>query len=288
MEINAFTKCFNMNQRNSRRFAWINNKWGDINTLTIPISDRGLTFADGLFETILILNGKPKLLQNHFNRLLKSALYLGIGKPPEYEWIYDLICDGIKLSNMENQNGCARINWSRGDATLRGIDIEHETQTYGKHRFWLEINHREPSFYPLSTIISQSEQRNEHSGLSQCKTFSYNQAIQAKKEAKMAGYDEALLLNTNQKICCGTTANLLVKRNNQWLTPGLTSGCLPGIMREQGLKIKLFKEAILDASPKKDDEWLLINSLSCHPINIMGEVELKLETDPKKLWESLL
>ena len=95
--------------------------------------------------------------------------------------------------------------------------------------------------------------------------------MQARREAQAAGADEALLLSTSGELCCGTAANLLVQRSGQWLTPALSSGCLPGIMRGQLLERGLATEARLDAQPQDGDRWLLINSLSCRPItNVDG------------------
>jgi len=82
--------------------------------------------------------------------------------------------------------------------------------------------------------------------LSQCKTFAYGQAIQARREARSAGAEEALLLGTGGELCCGATANLLLFVGGAWLTPPVTSGCLPGVMRARALALGLAREANLD------------------------------------------
>ena len=52
-----------------------------------------------------------------------------------------------------------------------------------------------------------------------------------------------MTISTNEEISCGTTANIIIKRNNEWLTPRIESGCLPGIMRQQGLNSGLIRAA---------------------------------------------
>ena len=42
--------------------AWIDGCWGEPDDLQLPLSDRGLQLADGLFETVLVLDGAPQLL----------------------------------------------------------------------------------------------------------------------------------------------------------------------------------------------------------------------------------
>ena len=203
-----------MTENKKEKLGWINGHWGVFEDLKLPINDRGLHFADGIFETILILNGIPKLLNEHLLRWEKSANILGMNPPPSKKWLISLINDGINQSQLNKKNGVIRLNWSRGGSDQRGIDLNN----IKSHRFWLEIDHYEPTFDSISTLISQTEKRNTFSRLSSCKTFSYNQAIQARHEAKQAGFDDALLLNIEDKMCCGTTANILVKRNNNWFT----------------------------------------------------------------------
>ena len=204
--------------------------------------------------------------------------------PPSKEWLISLIKDGINRSQLNNVNGVIRINWTRGPSTQRGIDISQANL----HSFWLEIDSYQPNFESISTIISQTERRNSFSRLSYCKTFSYNQGIQARIEAKNAGFNDALLLNNNSEICCATTANILVKREDNWLTPPSNTGCLPGIMRQRGLDLNILTESVIEATPKDKDEWFLINSLSCHPIHKINTKELKISTNPKEFWLSLL
>jgi branched-subunit amino acid aminotransferase/4-amino-4-deoxychorismate lyase len=45
------------------------------------------------------------------------------------------------------------------------------------------------------------------------------------------GFDEAVVLNENHKISEAAVSNLLMKINGQWITPPLTDGALPGVVR---------------------------------------------------------
>ena len=273
-----------MTENKNTKLGWINGHWGIFKDLKVPINDRGLNFADGIFETILIFNGLPQLLYEHLNRWEKSAKILGMNPPPSKEWLTSLIKDGINRSHLNSVNGVIRINWTRGPSTQRGID----TSRTNLHSFWLEIDSYQPNFESISTMISQTERRNSFSRLSYCKTFSYNQGIQARIEAKNAGFNDALLLNNNGEICCATTANILVKRENNWLTPPSNTGCLPGIMRQRGLDLNILKESLIEATPKDNDEWFLINSLSCRPIKQINKKKLNVKTNPQDFWLKLL
>ncbi len=271
-----------------KKIGWVNGSWGPIDQLKVPILDRGLTLGDGIFETVLILNGKVRLLAEHCQRWRQSALLLAMDEPPTESELKPLINEGINRASLDKEDGVIRLNWSRGDSSKRGINLPIEKKTGLQHRFWLEINPHKPQFEPQTTMISRYEQRNPYSLLSLCKTFAYGQAIQARREAQQAGFDEALLLNTKGEICCGTTSNLLIRRKNKWLTPYLKSGCLPGVMRQKGIDSGLFHEASLSPRPEEGDQWLLINSLQCHPLSKINNEPIQVFTNPQALWLSLL
>jgi branched-subunit amino acid aminotransferase/4-amino-4-deoxychorismate lyase len=282
--------------------AWIGDpsqppergQWGRPNQLSLPLDDRGLTLADGLFETVLVEQGQARLLEAHLERWRRSAALLGMEPPPNRQGLEPLIAAALERSQAGGRalDGALRLNWSRGSAPGRGIDLPAEGEPPLLHRFWLLFTPLQPSFLPVTVWISQLERRLGASVLSQCKTFAYGQAIQARREARSAGAEEALLLGTAGELCCGATANLLVCKGGTWLTPPLASGCLPGVMRGRALELGLVREATLDPGllfqpindsikhPTNDSindptktsvsAALLLNSLGCRPIRAVN------------------
>ncbi len=285
--------------------------WGRPDQLSLPLDDRGLTLADGLFETVLVEQGQARLLDAHLERWRRSAAILGMEQPPSKQLIKPLIA--AALERAQAACGALRLNWSRGSAPGRGIDLPAAGEPPLLHRFWLQFTPLQPCFSPVSTWISQLERRQGTSQLSQCKTFAYGQAIQARREARSAGAEEALLLGTGGELCCGATANLLVCTGGTWLTPPLASGCLPGVMRGRALELGLAQEATLDpelllqpvhgsnndSSKDSVSAALLLNSLGCRPIRAVNGQALgsagQAHGDPgwasalaESLWRSLL
>ena len=70
----------------STSIAWIDGHWGTAATLSLPLDDRGVLLADGLFETVLIRNEQPQLLHEHLQRWTNSAALLGMDPPPQPAW----------------------------------------------------------------------------------------------------------------------------------------------------------------------------------------------------------
>ncbi len=268
-----------------RSIAWFDGQWGEPQQLGLPLSDRGLQLADGLFETVLLLNGSPQLLEAHLQRWHQSAALLSMAPPPDAGTLKPLIHEAVARAGLEHGSGALRLNWSRGDSAGRGIAVP---ETHRPHRFWLQLSPHTPSFSPQTAIVSRQERRNSSSLLSRCKTFAYGQAIQARLEAQRAGADEALLLASGGELCCATTANLLIQRQGHWLTPALSSGCLPGVMRARLIEQGMAQEADLTPQPQSGDSWLLINSLGCRPLSSVDGIPLKLHPNAEALWRSLL
>ncbi len=274
--------------------AWIGNpggegRWGSPETLAIALNDRGLLLADGLFETVLVEHGRPQLLAEHIQRWHHSAALLGMAPPPALEPIEALAREAVQRSGITT--GALRLNWSRGGGG-RGIDLPADG---GERRFWLQLAPASPGFEPLAVIVSPTERRCATSVLSRCKTFAYGPSIQARRQARAAGADDALLTSTAGGLCCGTTANLLVEIGGRWLTPPLSSGCLPGVMRQRALALQLADEAtapVEDAAAAQGAitaAWLL-NSLSCRPISSINGHQLARcdRAASERFWRRLL
>jgi len=268
--------------------GWYKDQWLDIDKILISANNRGLKFGDGIFETILIKKNKPILFDEHLKRLEKSSKLLDINLKINELTLKKLINDGIKKLSLKNdQFASVRINYSRGTNEGRTLTIDSTLETKGLDNLWLEFYRIKPNFNPISVFISQTEKRNEFSVMSKCKTFSYNQAIQVLTESNKKSFDDSILLNTSGELCCGSTFNLLIKRNNQWITPRKESGCLEGIMVAKALELKILKEELITPEFQNDDIVVAINSLSCRQINQVNDLKLKPKFDPIYFWDLL-
>ncbi len=269
--------------------AWCDGRWGTTAELSLPLDDRGLQLADGLFETVLIRNGQPCLLDEHLQRWCEASALLGLDPPPDRDQLIPLIREAVHRGLTNQGCGALRLNWSRGSSPQRGV----APPLPGRHRFWLTLQPWQPSFKPITAIVSRLERRNCDSVLSLCKTFAYGQAVQARRESAQQGCDDALLLNTKGELCCSTTANLLLRRGDEmrgpWRTPPLSSGCLPGVMRARALQLGLAVEADLGESLRPDDQLLLINSLGCQRLLSLDQQPLSTHSlAGELLWRALI
>ena len=271
-----------------KNIGWKNEKWQKIDDIKISIKDRGLRFGDAIFETILIKNKKPVFLDEHIQRFKNNLKILKFDAIIDDLLLQKIILDGInKLNIKKGEYGSIRINYSRGINITRSIKVDSIESSFNINNLWIEFYTINIDFDPITVHISKEEKRNEHSLLSSCKTFNYIQSIQALLEANQKNFDDSLLLNTKNELCCGTTFNIILKRKNKWLTPRKESGCMPGIMIRKLLDLKLIEEAHLFPEFTKDDTLVAINSLSCRQIIKVNDLDLISEFNPKFFWDIL-
>ena len=144
-----------------KKLGWYKDQWLDIDRIFIAANNRGLKFADGIFETILIKENKPILFDEHLKRLEKSSKILNINFKINKLTFRQLINDGIrKLSLKNDQFASVRINYSRGTNAGRSLTIDCTLETKDLDNLWLEFYRIKPNFNPISVFISQSEKIN--------------------------------------------------------------------------------------------------------------------------------
>jgi branched-subunit amino acid aminotransferase/4-amino-4-deoxychorismate lyase len=203
--------------------------------------------------------------------------------------VVPLLAEAVARSGLRG-DGALRLNWSRGSGGgRRGLSLAGPGEPQGRPRFWLQLSPWTRTSTPVAVIVSGLERRNTDSLVSRCKTFAYSGAIQALREARATGADDALLLGGGGDLCCGTSANLLVRRQGEWITPPLASGCLPGVMRGRGLALGLVREGRLGLADLLSSEGaLLINSLGHRAIRRCQASDLPLPLGAEGFWEGLL
>ncbi len=79
------------------------------------------------------------------------------------------------------------------------------------------------------------------------KRYPYEHRLAILKEAKLLGFDEAIVTNREGNISEGAVTNLLVHIDGAWITPPIEDGALPGIMREliiQNCNVKIASLAL--------------------------------------------
>lgn len=231
--------------------ALYNNRWLE-ESIIIEMNDRALQFGDGLFETIILRDGKPEYLDYHFDRMTEGAKILNLNLP----WNnLDLLKNTVKAfvshGNIADSN--IKLMVWRKPSHLGGYNFDNsETNFLMIHR----------PIKAVSKIIKKADFAQSitfnYSPLSSIKTLNSLPYILASNEKRKRNLDEIIVLNNQKYICECSSSNIFWVKNDTYYTPGLESGCLDGIMRrvvienlkKKGIKVEeklAGKEELLEA-----------------------------------------
>ncbi|MEK7246235.1 MAG: aminotransferase class IV, partial [Pseudomonadota bacterium] len=174
---------------------------------------------------------------------------------------YDDATLGRALSDTARMNGVGdgvlRLTLSRG-AGARGLaPPENPSPTVV-----IAAEAGLPPETPARAIVARTARRDQGSALSRLKTLSYLEGVLARMEARDAGADEALLLNTHGRIADGAASTLFVFLGDRLLTPAAAEGALPGIVRAAAIRaLGAVERALAPEDVRAADEAMLANSL---------------------------
>lgn len=192
--------------------------------------DRGLTLADSVFDTLKVEDGTAVDALAHMHRLNRNASYIGLDLPCGMD---DLLADMVQLIAFNNANSgfyAIRTTLTRGIGQ-RGLRLPDPA----KPTLMMTMAAYVPALAdaPYKVGVARSTRRNAYSPLSHIKaTAGYADAVLAMREATSKGWDDAILLNTDGYVACGTASNILVDTGEGvLLTPPLHAGVLDGITR---------------------------------------------------------
>ncbi len=189
----------------------------------IPGDDRGLLLGDGLFETLLAVDGALQDVEAHLERMERGCAVLGLDPPARAEALAALQ-GAIEAAGCGTGRAVARLTLTAGSG--RGLD----RPSGARPRLFAMAG---PSPAPPASVrlATVEVRRNETSPVSRLKTLSYLDNILARAQARAAGADEALMLNTRGELACAAAANLFWITDGRLFTPALACGVLDGIMR---------------------------------------------------------
>ena len=212
--------------------VWVNGERQPPDGFHLSARDRGLTLADGVFETMRAYGGTVFRLDRHLARLSQSLAALEIPEPPGMcDWMHDAV-----------------DAWGRRDASIRltvtrGIGPAGVPPPDDPRPTVIVAVNLLPVFpagiygVGLSAHVA-SGRRNERAMTAGVKTLAYADAVAAWLEARRAGADEALFLDIEDHCSEATSSNLFVWTNSgTLLTPPVSCGALPGVTRGAVLEL---------------------------------------------------
>jgi branched-chain amino acid aminotransferase len=194
--------------------------------------DYGFLYGFGLFETMRSYEGKVFRLEKHLSRLEEGAKVLGLSV--DRAELKSAVMDLIHANKLGEAR--IRITVSPGEGAVKaepGTCIK-ATVLVTAEKY---IPYQKKVYRKGLRAIVSSLHRNSRSPVSGLKSTSYLESILARREARVAGTDEAICLNERGLVAEASMSNVFVVSDGVLKTPGLESGILPGITRQAVLEL---------------------------------------------------
>lgn len=231
--------------------------------------DDGYYFGIGAFETIAVENGVPVFYEQHCERLQRAMDFLEIKIPlGEIRRSAEQV-----LGEPEMQVGRKVLKIT---VSPENVLVTFRQNTYCRADY-------ERGF----TAQFSNVRRNETSPFTYHKTLNYGDCLFEKRRAKAGGIDEPVFLNLKGGISEGACTNVFFVKNGRMITPSVSSGLLPGILRDYICSVCEVEERTVEPDEVSEcEEMFLTNSLmGVMPVTRLGEYHFPGREKSRELLE---
>ncbi len=218
--------------------AYFKNKFIPFENANVSIATHALHYGTGAFGGMRGIRSPENpnqillfRLDRHAERLSNSARFLHYDLPTDK--IQQLIIDFVKKNSPEKSFYIRPFVYTSDlGIAPRLHKIEKDFFIYG-----LELGDYLPPDGISCRISSWYRQEDRSLPLRGKISGAYITSSLAKTEAVESGFDEAILMNTQGKVCEASGMNIFIVRNGQLITPGFNQDILEGITRDSIITI---------------------------------------------------
>jgi branched-chain amino acid aminotransferase len=228
------------------------------NGALIPIeesdcNDKGWMNGNGVFETIKTVENKPWALSRHMRRAVASAQQIGFRIPSE-----DLVRNSVEelCLNQQHPLGLLRLSFGQ-NGNWSAVHLPYEPLSQG------------------AKLLTYDKAIAVHG--QPIKSYPYTHRLEILDAIKDLGADEAIVCNDKGKICEGSVTNLLLRIDDTWVTPPISDGVLPGVMRALVIEYCGVSVRSIDRSeiPRVQSAFLLSSLRIAQPVTSIDGREVE-------------
>ena len=232
---------------------WFNGSLIDWDDAKIHVLSHVVHYGSSVFEGIRCYNTEkgPAVfrLQDHVNRLFESAKIYRMEIPYTREEVFDAILETIRINKL--QECYIRPVAFRGYGSLGVNPLDCPTDVVIAVWKWGQYLGPEAVEKGVSVCTSSWNRMAANTIPSLAKAGgNYLNSQLVKMEAKLNGYDEGIVLDTDGLVSEGSGENLFIMKNGTVYTPSSSFSILPGITRHttitlaRGLGMRVEQRAI--------------------------------------------
>ena len=207
-----------------KSWAWVNRQVMPLEEAAIPLSSAGFLLGDGVFETLRARRGKIFRENLHRARLACGLDVLGIdpGVLDTATAALHAVCESATpaLDDVYLRVQVVREPSAGEQAAGSVTALARPCPVYPAH--W---------FGPGVRLAISTLQIDPGAPLAGVKSLSYLPQVLARRQAQATGFDDALILNTEGRVCEAAHANVIARTGRVVYAPGREEGALNGVTR---------------------------------------------------------
>jgi 4-amino-4-deoxychorismate lyase len=204
-----------------RALVFLDGRVADPDIPQIRVDDLGLMRGDGVFETVLVVDGKPRELGPHLQRLARSAAMLDLPAPDLDAW--QRVADTVIQQWPGGPQMALKLVYTRGvDGTPTGFGLGSPVDE-------LVLRQRAAGIAVVTLDRGIDPTLADHAPwlLLGAKSLSYGINMAAVREAVRRGADDAIFTTAGGHVLEGPTSTVIAARERTLYTPP-PSAILPG------------------------------------------------------------
>ena len=199
---------------------------GEISSL-VATTNRGLNYADGLFETLVVRNSRPLRWQSHMDRLGAGCERLGLAMPPQVVLLREVQTVSAGLAEAVVKIVLTRGGQGRGYMPPEDNDCVRIVSSYAFPDGIVELAREgvKARICKLRLAIQPA--------LGGIKHLNRLEQVLASAELREAETTEGILLDREDHVISAISANIFLVMEDRLLTPRLDRCGVRGVVRSQ-------------------------------------------------------
>ena len=204
-----------------KELGYYNGRIGELSEMTVPMNDRASWFGDGVYDATLCRNRRIFCLDEHVDRLFRSAAMLEITPPLSGEELKNLLCDLV----CKTDSGDLFVYFQ----ITRGGGRRTHSFPGGDANLWITLTAREADTdqTPIA-LVTAEDTRFLHCNV---KTLNLIPSVMAAEKAKRAGAYECVFYRAPDRVTEAAHSNVHIIRDGALHTAPADNLILAGIVR---------------------------------------------------------
>jgi 4-amino-4-deoxychorismate lyase len=226
------------------------------NQHVIESGERAFHYGDGLFETIAIRGGQPRLWEHHVDRLTCGCKVLGLDIPRTPVLRRQLEV-ALRESDHNTQFCTAKIIVTAGPSQ-RGYGRSMPTQAAMYVGVYPGVPLNRQAYEKGVATIMCATRLAVGSAVAGLKTLNRIEQVLARSECLATGAFEGFTRDADDRLICGTMSNVFIVIDQTIRTPSLDRCGVAGTMRRHVIEMLSKEGRGVDVSDLNEDD--LINA----------------------------